>query len=75
MKNGFSEKQVEYINAMIGSGDYHTFSVATNRDVGLHQLNREQIIANIKAEIDKGFDGETSSRSIEDILKSKLKDK
>lgn len=73
MNISFTTKQEEYIASLVESGDYQNASEAVRDAIRLHQIYREKIIDNLKVEIEKGWTGATSRRSVRDIIAAKKK--
>ncbi|WP_420384787.1 type II toxin-antitoxin system ParD family antitoxin [Roseivirga sp.] len=71
MNVSLTSKQEKYISDQIASGDYQNASELVRDALRLHQVYREKLIADLKQEIEKGWDSPTSQRSIKDILHSK----
>ncbi len=72
MNISFTEKQENYIAAQIKSGDFQNASELVRDALRLHEVYRHKIIEELRLEISKGWDGETSSRNGRDILKDKI---
>lgn len=73
MNISFTKKQEKYISEQVATGDYQNNSEVIRDALRLHIIYREKIINNLRLEIEKGWEGETSSRTVKDILKSKIK--
>ncbi len=73
MNISFTEKQEKYIASQVKSGDFQNASEVVRDALRLHQVYRDKIIEELKAEIAKGWDGTTSKRQIKDIIKDKRK--
>lgn len=73
MNVSFTTQQEDYIASLVQSGDYQNASEAVRDALRLHKLYREKIIKDLRLEIEKGWDGPTSSRSVQDIVKAKSK--
>jgi antitoxin ParD1/3/4 len=74
MNVSFTKKQENYISDQIESGDFQNASEVVRDALRLHEVYRHRIIQDLRHEIEKGWDGNSSSRSIKDIIKSKKKD-
>jgi len=74
MNVSVTKKQTEYISAQIESGDFQNASEVVRDALRLHEVYRHRIIQDLRIEIEKGWDGSGSSRSVKDIIKSKKKD-
>ncbi len=72
MNVSFTEKQEVYIAAQLESGDFQNASEVVRDALRMHQFYRHRVIDELRAEIAKGWEGETSGRSVEDIVKAKL---
>ena len=71
MNISFTEKQEQYIASQIKSGDFQNASELVRDALRLHEIYRHRVIEELRAEIAKGWDGETSKRSASDIAKAK----
>ncbi|WDF46924.1 type II toxin-antitoxin system ParD family antitoxin [Chryseobacterium sp. KACC 21268] len=74
MNVSFTKKQENYISEQIESGDFQNASEVVRDALRLHEVYRHRIIQDLRNEIEKGWDGNSSSRSIKEIIKSKKKD-
>jgi len=70
MNVSFTKKQEEYISNQIESGDFQNASEVVRDALRLHEIYRHRLIQDLKVEIEKGWEGTSSSRSIKDIIKS-----
>jgi antitoxin ParD1/3/4 len=70
MNVSLTEKQRKYIDDKVASGDYMNASEVLREALRLHEINHQKL-ENLRAEIQKGWDGPISSRTMEDILKEK----
>lgn len=73
MNISLTDKQEKYIATQIKSGDFQNASELVRDALRLHEVYRHKIIEDLRLEISKGWDGETSSRSGRDILRDKIK--
>ncbi|MEC3875714.1 type II toxin-antitoxin system ParD family antitoxin [Chryseobacterium salviniae] len=73
MNVSFTKKQEDYIAEQIKSGDFQNASEVVRDALRLHEVYRHRVIQDLKAEIEKGWDSNSSSRSIKDIIDSKKK--
>ncbi|MCU7618135.1 type II toxin-antitoxin system ParD family antitoxin [Chryseobacterium sp. PBS4-4] len=71
MNVSFTKKQVDYISEQIESGDFQNASEVVRDAIRLHEYYRHKVIEGLKVEVEKGWDGLSSNRSIKDILRSK----
>jgi antitoxin ParD1/3/4 len=71
MNISFTEKQEQYIASQIKTGDFQNASELVRDALRLHEVYRYRVIEELRAEIAKGWDGETSQRSASDIAKAK----
>lgn len=69
MNVSLTEKQENYIASQIESGDYQNASELVRDALRLHQTYREKVIADLRAEIDKAWDGPASTKTISDIIR------
>lgn len=75
MNVSLTKKQKEYIANQIESGDFQNASELVRDALRLHEVYRHRIINDLKAEIEKGWSGATSTRNIKDIIESKRRNK
>ena len=71
MNISFTEKQEKYIASQLLSGDFQNASEVVRDALRLHELFRNRVLDELRTEINKGWDGSTSKRSVKDIIKSK----
>ncbi|CAD7809989.1 hypothetical protein CHRY9390_02103 [Chryseobacterium aquaeductus] len=71
MNVSFTKKQADYISEQIESGDFQNASEVVRDAIRLHEYYRHKVIEDLKAEIEKGWNGLSSNRSLKDILRSK----
>ena len=71
MNISFTEKQEQYIASQIKTGDFQNASELVRDALRLHEIYRHRIIEDLRAEIAKGWDGQTSKRTASEIAKSK----
>lgn len=69
----FTDKQKEYIDTQIKSGDYQNASEVVRDAIRLHQYYRHKVIEELREEIAKGWNSPVSSKSVSDIIKEKSK--
>ena len=74
MNVSFTKKQENYISEQIESGDFQNASEVVRDALRLHEVYRHRIIQDLRNEIGKGWECNSSSRSIKDIIKLKKKD-
>ena len=67
----FTEKQKHYISSQLLSGDFQNASEVIRDALRLHELYRNRVLEELRAEIAKGWDGPTSKRTVKDIIKTK----
>lgn len=73
MNVSFTAKQEKYIASLVKSGDYQNASEAVRDALRLHQLYREKLVKELRAEIEKGWEGDESNRTVKDIIAAKTK--
>jgi antitoxin ParD1/3/4 len=73
MNISFTEKQAQYIAAQINGGDYQNASEVVRDALRLHEVYRHRVIDELRAEIAKGWDGATSTKTVQDIIADKRK--
>ncbi len=71
MNISFTKTQEEYISKQIKSGEYQNNSEVIRDALRLHQIYREKVIADLRAEIEKGWNGPDSDISVEDMIASR----
>ena len=73
MNISFTDKQEQYIKNQLQSGDFKNASEVVRDALRLHQIYRFKVIEELRAEIAKGWDGPTSSRTASQIAQGKRK--
>ncbi len=73
MNISFTKKQEEYISEQVQSGEYQNNSEVIRDALRLHSIYREKVIRDLRMEIEKGWDGPDSQRSMQEIIASKRK--
>lgn len=71
MNISFTGKQEKYIADQLESGDFQNASEVVRDALRLHELFRNRVLAELRSEIDKGWDGPASKRNVKDIIKAK----
>lgn len=71
MNVSFTKKQEDYILNQVETGDYQNNSEVIRDALRLHNLYRDKVINELKIEIEKGWSGATSERSVRDIIQAK----
>lgn len=72
MNVSFTDKQEKYISAQLESGDFQNASEVVRDALRLHEVYRHRVIEELRMEIAKGWDGQSSRRTASDIAKNKL---
>lgn len=75
MNISFTKKQEEYIAKQVASGEYQNNSEVIRDALRLHEIYREKVIADLRAEIEKGLNSGISKRLVKDIIDAKRKSK
>ncbi len=73
MNISFTKKQEEYIAKQVESGEYQNNSEVIRDALRLHSIYREKVINDLRQEIEKGWEGPDSKRTLEEIIASKKK--
>jgi antitoxin ParD1/3/4 len=68
MNVSFTAKQEKYIATQVESGDYQNASEVVRDALRLHEVYRQKVLEDLRAAIDKGWDGPASPRSVKDII-------
>jgi len=68
MNVSLTQKQQQYIAEQLASGDFQNASELVRDALRIHQLMRNRIIAELREEVAKGWDGPASHRSVKDII-------
>lgn len=71
MNISFTEKQEKYIASQVKQGDFQNASEVVRDALRLHELYRQRIVEELRAEIARGWDSPASDRSIKDIINAK----
>jgi len=67
MNVSLTKKQEEYIASQIAGGDYQNASELVRDALRMHQIYREQVIADLRKEIEKGLHGPWHEQGTLDI--------
>jgi antitoxin ParD1/3/4 len=73
MNVSLTSKQEAYIANQIETGDYQNASELVRDALRLHQIYRDKVIQELRTEIEKGWEGPTSSKNIQSIISAKQK--
>lgn len=73
MNVSFTEKQEKYIADQIKSGDFQNASEVVRDALRLHETLRNRMIEDLRKEIEKGWSGPVSKRSVKDIIKARTR--
>lgn len=73
MNISFTKKQEEYIAQQLATGEYQNNSEVIRDALRLHKIYREKVIDDLRREIEKGWNGPDSPRTMEEIIASKKK--
>jgi antitoxin ParD1/3/4 len=68
MNVSLTEKQKKYIASQIESGDFQNASELVRDALRVHQVYREKMLVELRAEIQKGLDSGISERSLDEIM-------
>ena len=71
MNVSITEKQKDYIQNQVESGDYQNASELVRDALRLHQVYREKVIEDLRKEIMIAWDGPASPRTVADIVRDK----
>lgn len=71
MNISFTKKQEQYIAKQVASGDYQNNSEVIRDALRLHSIYRDKVIADLRKEVESGFDSGVSQLKIKDILAQK----
>ena len=71
MNISFAEKQERYIRQEVESGDFQNASEVVRDALRLHEVYRARIIEELRAAIEKAWDGPASPRTMKDIMSAK----
>ena len=69
----FTEQQQNYISTQLLNGDFKNATDVVQDALQLHQFYRNRVLADLRIDIDKGWDSPISTRSLRDIIESKIK--
>ena len=72
MNISFTDKQAKYISAQVQQGDYQNASEVVRDALRLHEIYRHRVIEDLRAEINIGWEGIASKRSVKDIINTKI---
>ena len=71
MNVSFTKKQEEYITEQVATGEYQNNSEVIRDALRLHIIYRSKVIDDLRKEIEKGWNGPDSRRTMKDIIESK----
>ncbi len=71
MNISFTKKQEEYIAQQVESGEYQNNSEVIRDAIRLHRIYRDKVIDDLRREVEKGWNGPDSPRTMEEIIDSK----
>jgi antitoxin ParD1/3/4 len=71
MNVSFTSKQEKYIADQLLSGDFQNASEVVRDALRLHELFRNRVLDELRSEINKGWNGPASKRSVQDVIKAK----
>jgi antitoxin ParD1/3/4 len=71
MNISFTDKQQHYIATQVSGGDYQNASEVVRDALRLHEIYRNKVLEDLRAEITKGWDSKPSSHNIKDIINLK----
>ena len=74
MNVSLTDKQLAYIASQIEHGDYQNASELVRDALRLHEIYRNNVIADLRAEIEKGWNAPVSPRGVEDIVRAKVQE-
>lgn len=70
MNISFNKKQEQYIAEQVESGNFPDAGEVIRDALRLHELYRHHSLQDLRNEIEKGWEGAVSSRSVKDIILS-----
>lgn len=73
MNINFTKKQQEYISEQVSSGEYQNNSEVIREALRLHAIYMEEVINDLRTEIEPGWEGPESSRTMDQLIKSKIR--
>lgn len=74
MNVSFTEKQEKYIAEQVKSGDFQNASEVVRDALRLHATLRNRMIEDLRLEIEKGWSGSVSKRTVKDIIEAKTRE-
>ncbi|MDA9056875.1 type II toxin-antitoxin system ParD family antitoxin [Flavobacteriaceae bacterium] len=75
MNVSLTKKQKDYISNQVESGDFQNASELVRDALRLHEVYRHRVIMDLRAEIEKGWEGPSSKRDISAIINEKRLEK
>lgn len=69
----FTDKELEYISRLVAGSYYSNASEVVREAVRLHEVQRSNLIGGLRCEIEKGWSGAASSKSVQNILQDKAR--
>jgi len=74
MNISLTKKQEKYIASEIASGDFQNASELVRDALRLHEVYRHKVIADLRAEIEKGWSAPTTNQTVSEILAEQKKE-
>ncbi len=71
MNISFTKQQEEYISDQLASGDFRNASEVVRDALRLHKYYRQKVLDDLRKEMIKGWDGESSTLSATEIARAK----
>jgi len=73
MNISFTDKQKAYITKQVETGDFQNYSEVVREALRIHELYRNKVISDLRAEIEKGWNAPDSDKTIDDIIEEKIR--
>ena len=71
MNISFTQKQQQYIKEQVASGEYQNNSEVVRDALRLNGIYQEKVMHDLRKEIEKGWNGPDSKKSMTEIIASK----
>ena len=69
----FSENQGKYITSQVLRGDFKNASDLIKDALRIHELYRNQMLDELRLEINQGWEMQTTKRTVKDVINEKIR--
>ena len=72
MEVKLSREMANYLQQLLGSGEFESIEEVVQDALQLHQANRLKRLAGLKEQIDEGWNAPLSPRTVQDVIEDNL---